>query len=120
MIEKSAVILSLVAAVTVASMPAQAQQNWQNSQQNSINQDASLGLINGQQAAQLDGKEAQIRAQEQMWRSAQGGMLTPQQQQQVDGELRGVKRSMLRDRFRDGTAPPTLNLVGKVLACRTG
>ena len=103
---KFRVILNLVAVLTVVSLPkASAQwqpQNWQAGQQNQINQDANSGLINPNQAANLDRREAQIQAQQQMYRAQNGGYLTPQEQNQVGSELRGVNGNLRRDMAGNG------------------
>lgn len=103
---KKSRLFNLLAISALVAMPgayAQGLQNWQTNQMNQINQDASAGLINQNQASHLDAREAQIQAQEQMYRSQNGGYLTPQEQGQIKSELSSVGRGFRHDMQRDGT-----------------
>ena len=90
-------------AVLLPVLPASAQnfQNWLNNAAGQIQQDASSGLINQNQATQLQNREAQIQAQQQQYLNQNGGTLTPAQQAQIGSELSHLNRRAQRDIQQD-------------------
>jgi hypothetical protein len=104
MLTKSKILFSLTALSLICgtqAVPVFAQggapTNWETNQQGAINRDVSQGALNVGQAAALQNREAQIQAQQQQYMNQNGGTLAPQQQRQIDSELRGVNQNINRD-----------------------
>src|SRR5271163_2374357 len=93
----------LVASLMMIPVAANAQGflNWAANQAGQIQQDMGTGLINPNQAAGLQNREAQIQAQEQNDLARNGGYLSPLQQRQISSELKGVNRALGRDVSRN-------------------
>ncbi len=96
-------ISMLVAIMFLVPATAQAQgvQNWLTNESNKIQQFSNNGLINSGQSSKLQNRNAQIQAQEQQYLNQNGGFLTPQQQQQIGSELRGVNKRLHNDIRQD-------------------
>src|SRR5262249_20936692 len=105
---KTALVLALFFAGTTAA-GAQNVQNWMTNQTSQVQQDLSQGLINANQATQLAGREAQIQQQQQQWAAQNGCTLTPQQNQQIARELRGVSRGLGNDVRSNNPAMNNMN-----------
>ena len=96
----------------VAAANAQSLQNWATNEATKILQAQGSGMINSNQGAQLQNRDAQIQAQEQQYLNQNGGTLTPQESRQIGSELRHLNRGLNKDVVRDnpnltsGAYPP--------------
>jgi len=91
------VMVATVATLSTSGAFAQNLQNWENNQTTQIQQDTATGVLNPQQAAGLQNREAQIQAQQQRYLIQNGGILTPQQQQKISSELLKVQGKVNKD-----------------------
>jgi hypothetical protein len=104
---KTSVILASVTTLGLLGFQsawAQNAQTWLTNEENKIQQDAGSGMINSQQAGNLQNRAAQIQQQEQTYLNQNGGTLTPQEGRQIGHEVRGLNRGLSRDVRRDNPA----------------
>jgi hypothetical protein len=94
-------LVSILTAISVLGMPiaacAQNPQSWLTNEASKIQGDYGSGQINQQQAGRLQQGTQRILTQEQQEMAKNGGFLTPQQQGQLNSEIRGLNSERRRD-----------------------
>lgn len=94
-----------VVLATSSSALAQNYQAWESQQQSQINQAVSNGLLSPQEAAKLQAKQAKVQAEQQLFMAQNGGVLTQDQNNQIQNELRGIQRGFQKGIARNGQLP---------------
>lgn len=100
-LKSSMIPLAAALLVTVAPAMAQNYQNWDMNQQNQIQQSAASGMLNANQAQNLQARDAQIMAQQQAYMAQNGGSLTQGESRQIRSELSHVQNGLNRDVSRN-------------------
>ncbi len=106
---KRLLFVNMVFLLFAAAAVAQDYQRGLNNEAYQVQQGLNTGVLNPNQATQLDGQINQIQQQSQMDRAMNGGQLTQQQRQQLGSEVRGVGQNMQASAAQNGFNGQVMN-----------